>query len=85
MAKRHYSGEHIKGAGHMKSMNHKHGVIHEDESKWCNLPDQVMVKHMKPREYVMPHSNIPDLATGVEQQLSEDVSDMRRSFGPKKY
>lgn len=81
--KAHASSGHAEhGRKHPHSSSH---MIAEDHSAACLLPNGVIDKTYGSYEHAMPDYHLPDLSTGVEKQMSEDRTDMKRAFKPSKY
>jgi hypothetical protein len=77
MSKRYYSDK----AGVMKRSS---GMIHEDRSKPCLLPTEIIDKVWP--DSANYHMKFTDtLFNGVSNQLRQDSADFGKAFSPKKY
>lgn len=67
-----------------ETMNRDSGMIREDWGEPCLLPRTVIDRDWPRSNNYMKYGEA-DLFMGVQKQLDEDASDMRRENKPKKY
>lgn len=87
MAKRHYGNQHdgmSKEMGKYEMRERSSGMIHDDLSAPCNLPQHVMEKYW-PIAHEYNTGMTPTLFSGVQKQLAKDGMDMRKAYKPGKY
>ena len=65
-------------------MNQDAGMIQDDWSAPALLPRMVIDKDW-PHGWNYMNYGEADLFTGVQKQIKEDHSDMKKAFGPRKY
>lgn len=83
MARKRYYGS-IKERPERKMERKDSSIISEDKSKWANLPQDVIHKDWPKAPYGADYE-LDDTISGVNSQISDDVSQMRKQKSKSKY
>jgi len=85
MAKRYHDGRQINGStNEMKQEQKDAGMIRNDNSKFANLPTEVMMKPFPSMPGYMD-MHMQDNITGIDKQMNADHSALNRGLRPHKY
>jgi hypothetical protein len=82
MAKRHHHSDMRPNEMHAEAKDS--GMIHNEHSKFANLPTEVMLKPYSMAPAYMDF-DMEDNIRGIDKQIGEDNSARKRGFSPHKY
>lgn len=85
MAKKRFHGSYEGMQGRRAQEMQDAGMISDNRSAVANMPQEVMYKSWPSASYGMLDSGINDTITGINAQMSRDVSKGKAGMNPHKY